>query len=418
MPFTRGSVTYARFRVGGDAPARVDETLLGALKAGRLTPTVGVPIDVETGWTGGEHILDHDFSWDRCVFDGRLHVAMRMDSVRVPSEIKAAYLAQEQTVLKKSFADRAGTDADAGLPARPLGRNAKREAKEAAERRWLEEVADGRYRTSKLVPMLWDLGSGTILAPATSDKVVTAMRDLFQTTFGAKIQAPGSGGLALDLLAAKGVASAFDDAMPDAFTAAPTPRTLDQSAEVGERPDIPWAMAGPEPKDFLGNVFLLWLWWHAEVNEGVFDLADGRGLSIMVDRTIDMECAWGVTGRQSLRGDGPGRSAEVAKALQQGKWPRKIGFTFADGEVEWAFDLQGDLFRVGGLKLPRPEDRPGSEHEAIAQRLESTTDLDGILVELYGRFLDERFSGIWNSRRDELRSWIAAKGTSRVMAAV
>ena len=73
MPFTRGSVTYARFRVGGDAPARVDETLLGALKAGRLTPTVGVPIDVETGWTGGEHILDHDFSWDRCVFDGRLH---------------------------------------------------------------------------------------------------------------------------------------------------------------------------------------------------------------------------------------------------------------------------------------------------------------------------------------------------------
>ena len=138
----------------------------------------------------------------------------------------------------------------------------------------------------------------------------------------------------------------------------------------------------------------------------------------MIDRTIDMECAWGVTGRQSLRGDGPGRSAEVAKALQQGKWPRKIGFTFADGEVEWAFDLQGDLFRVGGLKLPRPEDRPGSEHEAIAQRLESTTDLDGILVELYGRFLDERFSGTWNSRRGELREWIAAKSEARVMATV
>ena len=416
MPFIRGNVTYARFRIGGDAPARIEQSLLDAFASGRLVPTVGVPTDVETGWTAGEHILDHDFAWDRCVFDGRVHAAMRMDAVRVPTEIRAAYVAQEQTALRKAMADRGGDDA--GLPTKPLGRNAKREAKEAAERRWLEEVADGRYRSSKLVPMVWDPATATILAPATSEKVFDALRDLFQATFGARLQAQSAGGLALDLLVAKGIASAFDDAMPDAFTAAPTPRNLEQSAEVGERPDVPWAMAGPEPKDFLGNVFLLWLWWHTEANEGLFDLEDGRSVSMMVDRSIDMECAWGVTGRQSLRGDGPGRSAEVSKALQQGKWPRKIGFTMADGEAEWTFDLQGDLFRVGGLKIPRPEDRPGSEHEAIAQRIESTFDVDGILLELYGRFLDERFSGTWNTRRGELREWIAAKGAARVMATV
>ena len=99
---------------------------------------------------------------------------MRLDAVRVPAEIKAAYVAQEQTALRKAGADRSAEPE--GLPARPLGRAAKREAKEAAERRWLEEVSDGRYRSSKLVPVLWDPAHATVLAPATSDKIVTALR--------------------------------------------------------------------------------------------------------------------------------------------------------------------------------------------------------------------------------------------------
>jgi hypothetical protein len=414
MPFIRGSVTYARFRLGGDAPARIDETVLDALKAGKLSPTIGVPVEVETGWTAGEHILDHDFSWEHCVYDSSLHAAMRLDSVRVPSEIKAAYLAQEQTALRKANADRFGDES--GLPARPLGRNAKKEAKDAAERRWLEEVADGRYRSSKLVPVLWNPAKATVLAPATSDRVADALRDLLQTTLGAKLSSIGSGGLALDLLAARGRSSVFDDAMPDAFCAAPTPRTAELAAMVGERPEVPWAQAGPEPKDFLGNIFLLWLWYHAEKREGLIDLPDGRGIAIVVDRTIDMDCAWGVTGRQSLRGDAPGRSAEAAKALQQGKWPRKLGLIVSDGEFEWTFDLQGDLFRVGGLKLPKPEEKPGSEREAIEQRIESTLELDAILVALYDVFIQERFGSSWSSRRAELREWIAGKGGKAVPA--
>lgn len=407
-------MTYARFRLGGDAPARIDETVLSALKAGVLTPTLGVPVEVESGWTAGEHILDHDFVWERCVYESCLHAAMRMDAVRVPAEIKAAYVAQEQTALRKAGADRHGDDS--GMPARPLGRNAKREAKEAAERRWLEEVSDGRYRSSKLVPILWDPAHATILAPATSDKVVDALRDLIQATLGARLQAIGAGGMALDLLASRGETAVFDDAMPDALSAAPAPRTAELAAMVGDRPEVPWAQAGPEPKDFLGNLFLIWLWYHAERAEGLIDLPDGRGISFVVDRMIDMECAWGVTGRQSLRGDAPGRSAEAAKALQQGKWPRKLGLLLSDGELEWAFDLQGDLFRVGGLKLPRPEERPGSEREAIEQRIEATLDLDSILVGLYDVFLKERFSPGWNTRRGELRDWIATKGGSMVPA--
>ena len=409
MPFIKGSVTYARFRLGGDAPARIDETVLAALSAGVLSPTIGVPVEVETGWTAGEHILDQSFTHERCVFDTCLHAAMRMDSVRVPSEIRAAYLAQETTAMRRAMQD----GADDG-PARPLGRNARREAKEAAERRWLEEVADGRYRSSKLVPMLWDLSRGTILAPATSDKVADALRDLLQTTFGARLQGVSSGNLALDLLASRGETAKFDDAMPEALGSAPTPRTAELAAMVGDRPEVPWAQAGPEPKDFLGNLFLLWLWMHTDRREGMIDLPDGRGISFAIDRMIDMECAWGVTGRQSLRGDAPSRSIEATKALQQGKWPRKLGLLLSDGEFEWSFDLQGDLFRVSGLKIPRPEERPGSEREAIEQRVDSIRALDDILVALYDSFLKIRFGSGWSTCRDELRDWIAGKGGSVV----
>ena len=407
MPFVRGSITYARFRVAGDAPVRLDATLLPALEASVLRPTIGAPIEVETGWTGGRHILDGDFSHANCVFESSVHAAMRMDSVRVPSEVRTAYLAQESDALRKAAVD-GGGDAD-----RPLGRAGKREAKENAERRWLEEVADGRYRSSTLVPVLWDLPNRRVLAPAGPDRVYSALRDLMQTSVGVRLQPLGAGGLALDLLAARGMSDAFDDARPDPLVSPPTPRLSDEDTPVvGDRPSVPWAEAGPEPRDFLGNLFLLWMWWQAECHEGMIDLGEGREVAIIVDRMIDMDCAWGVTGRQSLRGDGPGRTPEAAKALQAGKWPRKLGLEISDHDRTWSLDLQGDLFRVSGLKLPRPEELPGSEREAVEERLESTLRLDDLLVGMFDVFLRERFSGTWTTRRDELRSWIAGKGVA------
>ena len=390
---------------------RIDETLLSALEASVLRPTIGAPIEIETGWTGGRHILDGDFTHGNCVFGTTLHAAMRMDSVRVPTEVKTAYLAQESTALQKAAVD-GGGDA-----ARPLGRTGRREGKENAERRWLEEVADGRYRSCSLVPVIWDLPNQRVLAPAGPDRTWMALRDLMQASVGVRLQPMGSGALALDCLAARGMSDAFDDARPDALVSPPIPRVPSEDGPVGERPGVPWAEAGPEPRDFLGNLFLLWLWWQAECKEGMIDLGQGQEVALVVDRSIDMECAWGVTGKQSLRGDAPGRTPEAAKALQAGKWPRKLGLILSDHDREWSLDLQGDLFRVSGLKLPKPEELPGSEREAIEERLESTLRLDDLLLSMFDVFLRERFSGTWATRRDELKAWITQKGKAPVAMA-
>ena len=107
----------------------------------------------------------------------------------------------------------------------------------------------------------------------------------------------------------------------------------------------------------------------------------------------------------------------AAKALQAGKWPRKLGLILSDHDREWSLDLQGDLFRVSGLKLPKPEELPGSEREAIEERLESTLRLDDLLLSMFDVFLRERFSGTWATRRDELKAWITQKGKAPVAMA-
>ena len=72
---------------------------------------------------------------------------------------------------------------------------------------------------------------------------------------------------------------------------------------------------------------------------------------------------------------------------------------------------------MSGLKLPRPDELPGSEREAIEERMESTLRLDDLLVGMFDVFLRERFSGTWTTRRDELRGWIASKGVAPVAVA-
>ena len=69
MGFSSGSVSFRRFAVIGDAPDTIDQALLEKLSDHALRPSeVGVPDEVEYGWSGGRHILDGNFSFENIVF--------------------------------------------------------------------------------------------------------------------------------------------------------------------------------------------------------------------------------------------------------------------------------------------------------------------------------------------------------------
>ena len=147
------------------------------------------------------------------------------------------------------------------------------------------------------------------------------------------------------------------------------------------------------------------------------ETADGE-VSILIDKTLDLECAWGFTGRTSLRGDAPTRRAETARAVQLGKWPRKIGLTLSSFGRVWECTLQGDRFEVSGLKLPKPEDKPQSLRAAVEERLDSFATFDAALMSLYQTFIEERCSRSWDSRRAEMRAWVSELGATRKMITV
>src|SRR6478672_5617579 len=96
MGFASGSVSFRRFAVVGDQPQQIDQDLLDKLAEHALRQgDVGVPEETEYGWSGGRHVLDGTFSFENNVYGDALFFALRIDSNKVPGDLKKAWEAME-----------------------------------------------------------------------------------------------------------------------------------------------------------------------------------------------------------------------------------------------------------------------------------------------------------------------------------
>ena len=410
MPFRSGAITYRRFAVTGERPDMLKQELFASLRdsaLGELEPIK--PGETHVGFTAGRHLFDRSFDYERIGFGSGLLLGYRVDSVRVPPEIKKAYIAMAEDARLQPSKDGLGSY---------LPRTAKKEAREDAMRRIDEEITEGRYRRPKHTPIWWDFSKSTLYAPVSNDVEVKALNRLMLDTLDIKIEPRSAGRIALDLLHAKGRANDYDDLRAQPLSSAPP--EIERAREDGsrasaERPDLPWT--ANEPQDFLGNLFLFWLWWHCETREGLVETGEGE-VAIVIDKTLDLECAWGLSGRASLRGDAPTRRAETARAVQLGKWPRKVGLLVSQFGRTWQCTLQGDRFEVSGLKLPKPEEKPQSLRAAIEERLDSFATFDSAMMAMYRAFIELRTSRGWDSCRAEMRNWISELGSTRKMVSL
>ncbi|MCA9289707.1 MAG: hypothetical protein KDA25_01175 [Phycisphaerales bacterium] len=396
MPFRRGSIGYARFAVVGSAPSAPDSSILEALAANVLRPTeIGAPPEIESGWVTGHHVYDTRFSIEENVFASDLVVAMRLDTNRVPSEVRRAYRAMAEQ-------ERA-----AASPTGIIGRSEKAAARDDADRQCHEELASGTYRRSKMIPVLWDLSRQIVLAPAFGDAVVTALRDLMFQTFEVRLVPISSGVHASETLRRQGRTRDYEDLRPSAFTPPPpsAEASPDDPADDIRIPRVPWIKGGPEPSDYLGNEFLVWLWWQTATNEGLVE-AGGRTIPVAIDRQLDTDCAWDENGRQSLRATGPARMPEAMVALRAGKWPRKMGLMLAVDHEPFTCTIQGDRAIVSGLTLPKPEDAPESPRVLTEQRLDLLHTFDDAMTSLYDAFLTLRVGSAWPTMRERIAAWI------------
>jgi hypothetical protein len=394
MSFSTGTISTRRFAILGDQPQSIDESLLEklsdhALKAGDAS----VPEEVEYGWCGGRHILDNKFTFEHNVFADALSFALRIDTNKVPGEIKKAHTIIEEDALA------------AGNPSGFISKQQKKSVKDIVRDKLDEELRSGKHRRSKMTPILWDLPGKTLYTPA-SGGTAEKLMEIFERTFGLALQPLSAGSLALNALDPKGRRRDYEDLRPTRFVLGPQGE--------GQYPDYPWTAKGPEPKDFIGNEFLLWLWHEADLRDGVIRTESGE-ITIFIDKSLDLDCAYAQTGKDGLRGDGPSRMPEARDGVRSGKVPRKCGLILEAKRQLFSFNFNAESFALNAAKLPDVEDAD-TPRKLFEERVTLLRDLCEGVDALFAAFLKLRCSSAWESQTSAIRKWIMSP--MKVIAAV
>lgn len=411
MSFTTGRVSFVRFQVIGDAPAIADEAALSILQERAFRETeIGAPDEIESGFVTGQHLLDTQFTYEKNGFGDAILFAMRIDTHKVPADIKNAY---------KRINEQAAAE---GSPTGFASRQEKHEAAEEAGRLIQADLAAGKFRRSKMIPVLWDLKAKQIYLGASGTGPIEQLVKMMRDAFNVDMDYLSAGVAAGRILRQTGRGRDYEDLKPSAFTAPPARAVADhEDAEYDapgsrdlETPAVPWVAQAVDLKDFLGNEFLFWLWYATETGDGHLDTEAGDTF-IAIDKTLDMDCAWGPGGKQTLRGDGPTRLAEAGEALRTGKWPRKVGMILSDGESQWELAFQADKLIITAAVLPAIEDAQ-TPREVIEARVLLIRRLATTLDSLYAMFLQQRVTGGWPATRATIRSWIKDRRHGKVAA--
>src|SRR5207253_1048602 len=100
MGFFTGRATCMRFRVGGRALRTFETEHLDRLAAHAIgKQRVASSDGSQAGWIAGDHVLDTSFDLAKNVINDTLHVAMRVDEQKMPSDLLRAYYQLELQAL-------------------------------------------------------------------------------------------------------------------------------------------------------------------------------------------------------------------------------------------------------------------------------------------------------------------------------
>jgi hypothetical protein len=384
MGFLNGRVTFVRYRVGGEGPLPFGEEHIEAVERHAIGKNGAgdSPDGIDAGWAGGDHVLDVNFGLEKNVIEDALHLALRIDTDKVPGDLLKAYTRIEL---------------DARAQLNPSGHPTKaqrQEAKEAARVRAEAEAADGRFRRRKHFPILWDGRSNILYVGTASLSVLDRLLPLFRETFDRNLEPIGAGSLAAEQAAERGVTRPIEEFPPASF--------LGEDAALAA---FAWSADATNP-DYWGNEFLVWL-WHTLKNDGdTIRLADGSEAAVMLTKTLTLDCPRGETGRDSLTDAGPTRLPEAFRALQAGKLPRRAGLRIVRQGQEYELTLQAETLAVSGLALPKIEGASGRElHVGRVEALRHLVETLDLLYDAYGR---KRTGDDWTGELGRIRNWLRA----------
>lgn len=375
MGYLSGRVSWERFAVGGKAEPFTEKhvEVLEKNAVRKASPH---------GFTGGEHIFDLEFSLEKNLVNDALFGGFRVDTHRVPAVVKNGWLAIE-------LADRA-RDNPSGFPTRKQ----KAEAREAVEERCAAEIEDGKHLTHKAVPFLWDSRSETLYIGTSSESMIDRFVPFFEQAFDRTLKRIAASEVAYLTKKNGAGEKAFDDLAPAAFFGA-----------ANKSYSVSWLGGNAASRDYLGNEFLLWLWWTVEENADSIRLPDDSTVAVMMSRKLNLECPLAETGKESFSHESPIRLPESKHGVRLGKLPRKTGLTLIRHDEQYDLSLAAETLGVASAALPKldSETFAGYRQDRVDQvrHLAETIDL------LFATFVKRRLSSDWPADLKRIRGWLS-----------
>ena len=162
--------------------------------------------------------------------------------------------------------------------------------------------------------------------------------------------------------------------------------------------------------EFLGNEFLVWLWFRSETDRGLFDLAEKGPAELWLDGkiTLQSETERGVE-TITCAGETP-NMREARFALAEDKRVIQAAIKLEIGDNRWSFILDSTwmnfkTFKSPGVMQDREEDPDGIFYEKMFLIEEAVSAMD----EIYQSFIKLRVSPEWETEEHPaLVKWISA----------
>lgn len=391
MPFLSGSFGFERFSISGfdtqtfsdDEIAKLEQNASGKNQSTNLENTL-------VGFLGGEHLFDQIFDLGKNVINDALHCAIRVDTNQVPSAIRKAWMTMELAALSK--------DNTSGRPTKAQ----RLEAKEAVEARCEAEAATGKYRKMQQFPVLWDFRQNQLYFGGSGASAISHCADLFERTFGIELSRITAGTVALNWAQENSLLAEVEDLVPTSFV---------PSLALG---DLAWSNADSSNPDFLGNEFLMWLWWTLENDSDTITLADKSEVTAMLTKTLTLECPLGEHGKETISAESPVKLAEAMQAIRSGKLPRKSGMTLVRDGQQFDLVLQAESFAISGAKIHLADDDDAHDLDCridLIRTLGETVDM------LFHAFCAQRVGKEWAGHTKNIVQWLSQYDQTRQSSA-
>lgn len=160
-----------------------------------------------------------------------------------------------------------------------------------------------------------------------------------------------------------------------------------------------------QTRTFLGNEFLMWLWFKSDCFDGLFAIADHGDIEVIFDNQLTLEAYLAETERSDFKGGTPAFAPEAKTALRQGKRVSKAKIRIVKEGREWLFTYKAEGMDITSAKIPAVLSK--DDDERFFERMYLLEELEEILETLYAEFINLRLSDAWgDTLLPAMQEWI------------